>query len=55
MESAKIEPEMIPNVELNLLGKAILDAMEAFYDDPANQAAFAAWRKAEEAANDQIT
>lgn len=46
MESVKILPETIPRVETLLLCSTVLEAVQAFYKDPRNMAAFEAWKKA---------
>lgn len=45
MNTVKILPETIPRVETLLLCSTFLEAVQAFYKDPKNVAAFEAWKK----------
>lgn len=45
MNTVKILPETIPRMETLLLCSTFLEAVQAFYKDPKNVAAFEAWRK----------
>lgn len=44
MEKVKILPETIPKVEATLLCSTFLEAVQAFYEDPAHIAAFEKWQ-----------
>ena len=46
MKPVKIDTQAIPKVEVKLLCNTILEAVQAFYKDPQNVAAFEAWQKA---------
>lgn len=45
MNTIKILPETIPKIQVKLLCSTVLEAVQAFYKDPKNQAAFEAWKK----------
>lgn len=44
MTPVKIDTAAIPKVEVNLLCRTFLEAIEGFYKDPKNIAEFEAWR-----------
>lgn len=46
MNPVKINTQAIPKIEVNLLCSTFLEAVQAFYKDPQNAAAFEAWQKA---------
>ena len=48
MNPVKIDPAAMPKIEVKVLCSTILEAVEAFYKDPKNLAAFEAWQKAQQ-------
>lgn len=44
-EKVKINPELIPKIEMHLLCKSLLEAAQRFYADPGNLKAFEEWQK----------
>lgn len=46
MNPVKIDMAAMPKIEVKVLCSTILEAVEAFYKDPKNLAAFEAWRNA---------
>lgn len=49
VKTVKIDTTAIPKVEVKLLCSTFLEAVQAFYKDPQNMAAFEAWQKAKAA------
>lgn len=45
MNPVKIDTEAMPKIEVKVLCSTILEAVEAFYKDPKNLAAFETWQK----------
>lgn len=50
MEKVKIMTEAIPKIEVALLCSTFLEAVQAYYKDPGNSAAFERWKAAREPA-----
>lgn len=48
MNPVKIDTAAMPKIEVKVLCSTILEAVEAFYKDPENLAAFEAWKKKQE-------
>ena len=48
MAHVKICPNKLPAVELRVLCATVLDAVEAFFQDPENQRQFEKWKKEKE-------
>lgn len=48
MDPVKIDTAAMPKIEVKVLCSTILEAVEAFYKDPKNLAAFEAWQKAQQ-------
>ncbi len=48
MDPVKIDTVAMPKIEVKVLCSTILEAVEAFYKDPKNLAAFEAWQKAQQ-------
>lgn len=45
MNPVKTDTAAMPKIEVKVLCSTILEAVEAFYKDPKNLAAFEAWQK----------
>lgn len=43
-----IECQQIPQIQLDILSRTLLAAMDRFYADPANHARYEAWLQSEE-------
>lgn len=43
-----IECEQIPKIQLDILSRTLLSAMERFYSDPINQCRFEEWLRSDE-------
>lgn len=44
----KINPNLIPRCEMNILCRTLLDAAKRFYSDPVNVERFNEWKQSEE-------
>ena len=48
MDKVKIDVIRIPAIEVKILCRTLLDAVERFYSDPENRRRFEAWRQSKE-------
>ena len=48
MDKVKIDVSRIPAIEVKILCRTLLDAVERFYSDPENCRRFEAWRQSKE-------
>ena len=48
MDKVKIEVSRIPAIEVKILSRTLLEAVERFYSDPENCRRFEEWQKSKE-------